>query len=550
MTAPTWNPHKAAQTATRLAGEQKDFFFDTSCEVRFWDEQMGFVDFGQDYLDLEFDFKRNAAGALTIILPHDTPIRPHLFENKNGADATIPITVDTPGMQWPGNVDTAKLIRDIDGQETIEVTAIHHWEYVNRIAMWPSPFAPLIAQFPRRMIQIGPTESVIKTYLQSNLLRLQLPLWRIPDLSQIFNPGAWFNLGNAHFPIAVVPVNPLLDDTKWTALSARMQMGGELFDQALKDAGLVLTAKLFIPGEHPQPAPGWFTLTRPTIVLDIEDKSGVTGPTGTLIDGVLGFFAELLDDGITEIFHPILDPNDLGPIQTGLGFKKERPWVVWLQGQYSGIGESEMVVHKPIARDVIVGGKSPGWVNAGIELAIKSLLGLIGNFLMVPGLDALYQGQLSDVFLAFQRFTDAGRARRGGPYMYPEYVDTTSGQAYTIDALVAGRSAVWDTRGYVSHSVTVEDGAPYFFGSPESGGHFEIGDVVGFEINGRIFTDYVTQATFKDNRSTRATWTIVIGDGSDEESDGQRAHRKISALFGIAKEIALDTGVDLGLGFI
>ena len=547
-----WNPADAVGYMDSLAKEEREVFLDSACEVRIMDKVYELVDFCQDYLSLEFTFQRNAAGGLAMELPGDSSIRDWLFDNPDGANATIPIIVDTRGMQWPGKIDTAKLHLEADGTETIEVTALHDWEHVNRIAMWPSPFAPLEAQFPRRMIGVGPTETVIKTYLVCNLLRLQLPLWRIPDINNLFNPSSWFDLGNAMFPIAVVPVNPLLDTSKWTALSARMQMGNELFEQALKDSGLVLTAKLFIPGEHEQPAPEWFTLDRTTIVLDIENKSNVTGPTGTSIDGVLDWFAELAEDGITQILHPILDPDGDGNswIDDLVGIKNEKPIVVWNQDQYSGIGEAELVVHKPLARDIIVGGKSPGWVNAGIELGIKSLLTYVGIAMAVPGLDALYQGQLSDVFLAFQRFTDAERTRQGGPYMYQEWVDTSGGSAFTIDALVAGKSAVWDTRGYVSHSVTVEDGKPYIFGGPGRGGHFEIGDLVGFEINDKIYTDYVTAATFRDDRTTRATWTITIGDGSDEEDPTSKSHRKIASLFGIAKDIALDTGSDLGLGFI
>ncbi|PBC38463.1 phage tail protein [Rhodococcus sp. ACS1] len=535
-----------------LADEERERFLDVSVEVRIWDKFYDFVDFAQDYIDLEFSFIRNGAGGLSMLLPGDTAIREHIFENPDGANATIPITVDTKGMQWPGKIDTASIIRDADGVETIEITALHDWEHVSRIAMWPSPFAPLQAQFPRRMVLVGPTETVIKTFLACNLLRLQLPLWRVPDMANLFDPSAWFDLGNAMFPIAVVPVNPLLDTTKWTAMSARMQMGNELFAQSLKDAGLVLTAKLYIHGESEQPCPEWFILDRTTIVLDVEDHSGVTGPTGTVIDGLLDWFVELAEDGVTQIFHPILDPDGDGNsiIDDFVGIKHEQPHIIWHEGQYSSVGESEVTIHKPIARDVIVGGKSPGWVNAGIEVGIRSLLSALGLALAVPGLDALYQGQLSDVFLAFQRFTDAERARQGGPYMYQEYVDTTGGSAYTIDAMVAGRSAVWDTRGYVSHSITVHDGSPFIFGTPERGGHFSIGHLVGFELNKTIYTDYVTKATFKDSRDTRATWTITIGDGSDEEGEAARSARKISSLFGIAKDIALDTGADLGLGFI
>src|SRR5690606_35689039 len=91
-----------------------------------------------------------------------------------------------------------------------------------------------------------------------------------------------------------------------------------------------------------------------------------------------------------------------------LGTRRGLPWVWYRDGEYSGIGPSEVALHKPTAVNIIVGGKSPGWVNAGIEFAIKQLLAWIGLLIGLPGLDALYRGQLDDVFLAWFVWTDSG----------------------------------------------------------------------------------------------------------------------------------------------
>lgn len=540
----SWSPAAAAAHMDGLALAEQEQWRNPACEVRIFDKVYNEEGVCGDYLDLEFTFIKNEAGTLTATLPGDTIFRDHLLHNPDGADATIPIVVDTPAMRWPGKVTTVRLVRLGDGTEIIEIVALHDLEHVAHICMWPSPFAPLWAQVPRHDIGIGPTETVIKTYLAKNLLRLQLPNWRLPD--NIFDPSAWFDIGSVMWPIAVVPVNPFTDTTKWCALSARMQMGDELFEQALKDAGLVLTANLFLPERDPQPAPGWFTLDRPTIVLDVVEKSGVTGPTGTLVDGLISYVAEFLDDSVSPILHPILgDTYDGDYVQGVLGVKPGKPWAVWREGQYSGIGESEISIHKPTAHTAIVGGKSPDWVNSGISIAIKALLDWLGLLIGMPWLSNLYSGQLDDVLLAFQAFTDEGRKRRVGPYGYAEEFQTGSGRAYTLDAILSGREALFNTRGYVSHKVTVEDGAPYIFGK-----HFEIGDLVGFELGGTVYTDYVTAATYRDDRKTRATWTLTIGDGSDEEGELARAQRKLAGLWSIVKEVSLDTGADFGLGFM
>lgn len=551
-----WNPFQADRFMDQGREQEIRDEWSPACEVRVLDRMCDLHTYANDYISIEMDFKRNAAGALTLLLPGDSFCRDHIFNNEFGINAVIPIVVDTVAAQWTGKIDTAKLLIDENGVETIEITAIHDWEHLNRILMWPSPFAPLEAQWPRHMYGIGPMETMMKVFLKTNLLRLQLPLWRIPPIDELFNPTSWFNIKNAHFPVAVEPIRPFTDTSQWGAVSARMQTFAELFKQGIKDAGMLVTSSLFLPDEHEQPFPDFCILDRPTIVIGFKNKSGVTGPTGTLIDGLIQWGAELGDDMVTEYLTPIVDPDYdpssvdpntfLGPIQRYLGFKKATPNVVFLQGQYSGIEQSELALHKPMARDVIVGGKSPDWVNKGITLAFSQGLGLLGMMIGVPGLSSLYSGQLDDVFLAFQRFTDQRRAKMAGPYLYHEYFASDSTQAYTMDAFVAGRGAVWETRGYLAHKVTVRDHQPYSFGFD-----LDIGDLVGYELDGNIYTDYVTAATFKDDREIRANWQITIGDPDGAlESPTAKSFRKLSALYSLAKDAALDTGADglLGIG--
>ncbi|QBP33253.1 minor tail protein [Gordonia phage BrutonGaster] len=548
-----WNPIKAAaymdDVVDREASRMQDGRHVT---VRIFDKLYELAGFANDYIEIEFSIERNKAGGLSMILPGDSEIRDHLFSNPDGADAVVPIVVDTLGAQWTGQVTEASIVIDEDGVETIEINAIHDWDWCSSVAMWPSPFAPLIAQFPKRMMGIGPSHTVIATFYMANLLRLQLPLWRIPSLQDLLNPAKWFNLGNAFFPVAFKPVNTLVDKTKWCAVSARMQMGDELFEQVLKDGGLSLTATLFIPGEHEQPFGQWLKLTRPTIVLDVEDHSGVTGPTGTVIDGMLWWITELLDDGISAILTKNPDQSGvkgdlvrddaLGTITNLLGFKQARPKAIWLDGEYSGILDGRVDIHKPMCRDVIIGGRSPGWVNSAIDIGIQQLLNFVGMYLGVGGLSALYQGQLSDVFMAWQRFTDAGRSKRAGPYLKHERVYANGSSAYTVSGLMEGMSGVFDTRGYTSKTITVRDGAPFLYGVD-----VRVGEIVGFELDGTIWTDYLTKATFRDSREERSHWEMTIGDGSAEEADGVKAHRKLATAFGMIKDLATDTGVDLGL---
>ncbi|MFD4443422.1 phage tail protein [Nocardia sp. NPDC058519] len=527
-----WDPHAESMRMDAAYISEQAQWSEPRVLVRYWDKFMREVGEEHRYLSLEFTYPRNAAGGLKMICPRDMVHFDHLFNNPDGEDATIPITVNTQGFRWDGYITKASLVRDENGIETVDIEAIHCWNHIATICCWASPFAPVLAQFPRHHILFGPARSIVTTYLTANLMRLQ-------NWGSSSSELEWDESANALFPIAVVPVNPMADTSRWSAASARFDMADKLFQPILEDSGVNLTARFFLPGEDEQPAPEWFYLDRPTVVLETVDKSGVTGPTGTLLDGIISWIEEFTDDGTTPVRYPRFDStSDYEAVysqQGALGTTKNFPWVWYFEGEYSGIGPSEVALHKPTATDIIVGGKSPGWVNAGIEMAIKGLLSLIG-------LDWLYRGQLDDTFLAWMVYRDIGRVRRAGPYAFRELYITGSDKAFTLDGLVAGLQGLHLTRGYTSKRVTIEDNAPYILGRD-----FELGDQIGFALDKYVLTDFVTELTFIDNRETSAKWEIVIGDGSDEEDSTVKAWQRLGRVASALKDLSTDVGADLDL---
>lgn len=555
MTTATFNPFKAPAVIDRAVEVEDKRIRDNSCTVRIMDKYCQLAEFANDYIELEFDIQKNKAGAISITLPGDTACRDHIFRNPDGADAVVPIIVDTAGFQWTGQVDVASVVVDENGTETIELTGVHDWDWAASVAMWPSPFAPLIAQFPKRMFGIGPVRTLIHTFYKANLLRLQLPLWRIPSLDQLFNPSAWFNVANANFPVAVAPIDVLHDTSEWCAVSARMQMGSDLFEQALKDSGVSLTVKLIIPGEHEQPFKQFFgNWDRPTLLLGTEDHSGIIGPTGTVVDGAIKWLGALGQGALDTILGSgpdrtsivsdgdIVMNDELGKLQRLVGLRQDPPRAIWLDGQYTGIIDGRLDMHKPVCRDMIVGGRSPGWVNSGIEVGIQQLLNFVGTYLGVGGLSALYQGQLSDVFMAWMRFSSPQRTKAAGPYLKHERVVANGSQAYTVSGYMDGVEALFDSRGYTSKTIRIRDGAPLLFGRDVN-----IGEIVGYELDSILWCDYLSGATFRDSRDQRAQWELTIGDGSAEESSGAKAFRKLGDLMKNVQDLATDVGADLGL---
>ncbi|MFI5781099.1 phage tail protein [Nocardia sp. NPDC051570] len=537
MAAPTWDPHAESQRMDGIARDEQERLRNPEVLVRFWDKFMQEVGEEHTYLSLEFTYPRNAAGGLKMICPRDMVHFDHLFNNtEDGANATIPITVNTRGFRWDGYVTKASIVRDENGVETVDIEAIHCWNHISTICCWASPFAPILAQFPRHMIGFGPVRTLVTSYLMANLMRLQRPGWVPPSLE---SDPRWGGIGNALFPIAVVPVKAETDTSRWSAASARFDMADKLFEPMLEDSGVMLTARFFIPGEDEQPAPEWFYLDRPTVVLDTVDKSGVTGRTGTLLDGITSWLEEFADDGTTPVRYPNFNSTHEYEAVYGqpgkFGTFKNFPWVWYFEGEYSGIGASEVALHKPTATDIIVGGRSPGWVNAGIEVVIKGLLSLIG-------LGWLYRGQLNDVFLAWNVYRDMDRVKKAGPYAFRELYITGSDKAFNLDGLVAARQGLHLTRGYTSHKVTVEDNAPYILGQD-----FGLGDQIGFAMDQLVFTDYVTELTFTDDRETAARWQITVGDGSDEEDSIVKAWQRLGRVARAVKDLSTDVGADLDL---
>ncbi|MFC9435555.1 phage tail protein [Nocardia sp. NPDC057030] len=536
MSMPAWDPQSEALRMDKAYKDEQDQLRDPEVLVRYWDKWMQEVGEEHNYLSLEFTYPRNAPGGLKMICPRDMVHFDHLFNNDDHEDATIPITVNTKGFRWDGYITKASIVRDEFGVETVDIEAIHCWNHIATICCWASPFAPILAQFPRHMIQFGPVRTIITNYLTANLMRLQAPGWVPPQDAE---KPEWGGTGNMLFPIAVVPVDPLHDTSKWSAASARFDMADKLFAPMLEDSGVMLTARFYLPGEDEQPAPEWFYLDRPTVVLETVDKSGVTGATGTLLDGIRSWIEEFNGDGTTPMRYPNLDSTTEYEAVYGerlsAGTFRNFPWVWYFEGEYSGIGKSEIALHKPTATDIIVGGRSPGWVNAGIEFVIKGLLSLIG-------LGWLYRGQLNDVFLAWNVYRNMDRVHRAGPYAFRELYISGSDKAFNLDGLVAARQGMHLTRGYTSKRVTVEDNAPYILGKD-----YGLGDQIGFALDGQIFTDYVTELTFTDDRETAAKWHIVVGDGSDEEDSIVKAWQRLGRVAAAIKDLATDVGADLDL---
>jgi hypothetical protein len=285
------------------------------------------------------------------------------------------------------------------------------------------------------------------------------------------------------------------------------------------------------------------------VMVAFEDHSGYAGPTGTAADGVINLFASTLDDLITSTVFPVtggvvdgvVDPEvPTNPIFRRLfGVAPAPPWAIYRDGTYSGIIESNYTQHKGPVKTVMTGGKSPKLVNDIQTFLIKYALsqlqtvivgGIGGSAGAAPlgsGLEELYQDQLSNKLLAWERYTDPVRALYTGELGYLESFERGNA-AYTISAILTLRQGNWKTRAFRSFKTTILQSYPYTIYHD-----IMLDDRVGFEQDGIIYVDRAHAIKYEYDRKKPITFTVSIGDDTklqDPFTQGIKALQGLSAV--------------------
>lgn len=306
-------------------------------------------------------------------------------------------------------------------------------------------------------------------------------------------------------------------------------------------------------------------LTRPTrncVVLAFEDKSNVIGPIGGPLTGLLDLIGVTLDDLITTVIfdqqsqtfvngEEIINVNQTTPFfQTLLGIKTNPPKVVYRDGQFTGLVKRVVNMHKGPPKTIMVGGKSPNIVNQaqtfGIRYGLAQLsdlinlgIGMLATFNpgdmtvqvpATPGLDNLYQGELDNKLLAWERYTDPLRALWTGEAAYQEYIERGSSSAYTIAGWVSLSEGHWKTRAFYGFETKCLNGRPWVYGVD-----FQLADILGFEMDAIIYADQLAAVKWTYNRKQAKFLEISIGDDKDKHdpiAQGMRILQGVYALVG------------------
>ena len=492
-------------------------------------------------ISMQFEELLNDTGAGETKLYGDNKLADWLLDNLE-LEEDVHIVVDMAGKRWSGKANEITDEGTEDGREYITISWTHEYEHVKHITCFCNPLLLPEFQYPKLFAYAGPSATGVRVLAFLNLLRRFAPLWALPE--DLFDPSSWLaNMNPANWPIVVLPGNPLEDTSMWAVISTRMGMLHDVVAPTLADCGLKLVVTRWMPGD-PQPAPTHFTLTKPTLLIDVQDISGFVGITGTAIDGALRFVTSVADDLINEVAEEVDIPTPAEYGQPGYkGTVQSSPWVLWRNAHRTGktgISSWKRTTRKASAGAIVTGGHSPDWVNSGLKLLVNAALGYIGLIFANPGLVlGIFDSQVEDVVLAFHRvanpFRQAAMGIRGPSF--GEHFESTGGTGFSLSALQAIRAGFWRTRAFTSYRFTVLNGAPFWIGR-----HFDVGTRVSGEVgrtNPHIHTDHCTALKLTVSRTQDPRWTASIGQDNDQDMPGAMLSRQIEQVRGIAQAIGV-----------
>ena len=496
-----------------------------------------------DYIELSADIPRNATptcdfvlkggdGSLTGPAAGDQ----HIPRLRRCREELVPVTVEVGPVRWAGFVDHTKYSYK-GGQRTLTANCLGIYDILNYIHVFPTWLLPIQAQPISHAVYIGPMVSVLESMIAEQSMRLQAALYEFVNQALSLNPDirAWFGtvlrdnptgFQALKTPMYVVRTPFLKDTSMMVARTVRMEKIGAVIEDMTKAYGVDVRMDLWLPGD-PQPDK-WANLTHPTYVVTVKDRLPVTGPTKTILDSIIKTAVDVTGSFFGEI-KGIVDqaPGAEGVFISRLaGVDFEEPIAVLVDGPDTPMLEFDVDDYHPRGHTMILGGRSPTWVNNLINITLSWLLDSLMIFIGITGIPSnLLDGFLSDAFLAFQAIQLFDRRNDVGPYGRPENFLPTAAAPYNVEAIFSFINHIHDTRGWRAATAKFRNGKPYSLGK-----HFVPGGLMSIAHQDELYTDYVEHLFIRDNRDERAEIIVQIGDGKALEAPLARIQRVITGV--------------------
>lgn len=492
---------------------------------------------------LQINFPRLGVPTGTLVLKGTDP----LAEVALRCDETVvPVVIDVGPLRWSGRVDVAHdNFGDPEKPDTVECQLLHDKAWLTRVVGFPWWFMPLQIQGPpSRGVAFGNAITVIKYLFTSQFLRVQLGLWEAINnlISLNLDWRSWFatmTLNNANpldirdiGRLAVTPVYVVRGGTGWTDTSPFISLNWKMEDllsiveQTCRDCALTIEVWLWEPG-MPQPD-GQVHLTAPTICVDVKDRQGVTGFSGTWVDGLQRTFVDLAGSMFGEALKPFLNPNgEYAPrgvnIAPAFGVHYKKPWTVFNADHKDSGVRGTISHHSPVAWRTITGGKSPAWFNRMVDNSIAFFIDMISIVIGVTGIPStVLEGAFNDLWMAYQMTDNFDRRAKLGPMGFPEIFKATGSGSYTLEAFFQQKALQFETAGYASGKVVVDNCFPYEFGRDVFPGGMST--VIR---RGKVLSDFIEDAVLVDDGGQYAKVTYQIGDGRAEDPPQTKIQRRL-----------------------
>lgn len=558
------DPRKSPISAYRYLDAKRDLIDIEARErplIRLWDNQHKYVGTLASEQSLNAEELLHDTGQCDIVVRADDWLIDFMRRDVR-KDEDLHITIDPypnrRNWRWRygAKVTNVRVKRAEDGLRTVTLECSHNREHWKHLLFGATPFCDPAVQPLRAWLLPGNTRTVIATTAFINLARNFWPILALP--TQALNPGAWTgqasrlaNLNPLNWPVQIQFVNPIFDQSRFSVIMSRWSDAHSVTEGMLRDAGCHVRAYVWLPEDEDGPHPELAALvgqararpTRACVVLAVEDASGVSGPTGTAIDGGLAWIAATADNLITENLIPVDADGDgvVDPlIRRLVGVAPKIPAIAFRDTERSSIVSSEHSMFRSKAQKVFTGGKSPGWVNQLQTFAIKYALSQISYAIQTlagpeltavetpgsPGLEEIYQGQFDNMLLAYISITDPVRSSRSGPYGYLEHFEQGSGSAYTVSSSLTLREGHYKTRAYQGFKVAIRNGGQHTLYYD-----IDLGTRCHFEIDGIFHTDQVTAIKLHYDLTTAKTFDLAIGDDRESENPMASATRAIANIW-------------------
>ena len=492
--------------------------------LRLWDKQFSYLGTVCAERTAEYGRLMDDSATTTISLAWSDWLA-DLCAHQTRVEEDLHLTIDpNPNARhWRTRlgyrVTSVRAVKHDDGTKTVEIEGISLREHAKHLRVASTPGMPPECQPLKAWTWMSPLRSGLAFTTFLNLARNYWPMLAVPV--SIMDPVHWSttragNFSPLNWPVQVQFVNPLTDTSRWLPIASKWGDLHSVAEPLMDDAGVCLVDYIWLPEDETSPHPELAELV----------GEATAGPTGGPIDGALNLVATTADDLITEIVVPLDEDGDgvTDPFfRKLLGVAPEKPSLVWRDCEYSGLSQSEHKLQRATSQTVYTGGHSPTWLNqviafgaryglAQLDMTITTGVGQDFQMPATSGLNEVYQGQLDDIFLAYEKFTNPKTAAWMNDYALLEGFEQGNGFAYVVSAALTLRQGLFKRSPKVTFTMGARDGEPWCYGYD-----FTVGDRGLFEIDGIYYTEQIRGMKWRYDTSTAVRSELSIGKDRDRD---------------------------------